>query len=273
VELPLTAAPNRVPDDQLFAIKEVMSEFTTTFSAGNVSRSSNIRLAANKIDGVVLAPGEKFSFNGIVGRRTAKAGYKEAGVYRNGRHDIDIGGGICQVSTTLYNAALFANLKITNRNNHSMPVPYVPIGRDATVDYDSQDFEFQNNLDKPIAVSATTGKGSITFRILADQKSDVEVKIASSKARSWATGQKQVKDPNLPAGRTVVIEKGSAGHEIFTHRVVMKNGVEIKREPLGRSYYRGATRIIAVGSRPVATPAALADEAPIVPASQDEAHR
>ncbi|HZH98681.1 MAG TPA: VanW family protein, partial [Fimbriimonadaceae bacterium] len=265
VVLPLKEKPKRVPDEKLAAIDEVMSEFTTTFSAGNVSRSSNIRLAASKIDGVVLAPGEKFSFNGIVGRRTAKSGFKEAGVYRNGRHDIDVGGGICQVSTTLYNAALLANLKIVTRNNHSMPVPYVPLGRDATVDYDSQDFVFQNSLDRPVAISAAAGKSSITFRVLADQKSDVEVKIEASGRKSWATGQKQIQDPNLPAGRTVVIEKGSSGHEIYTHRVVLKDGVEVAREPLGRSHYRGGTRIVAVGTRAIPKPAAADENVPEAP--------
>ena len=101
-EIPLVVAPKTVADDAREEIDEIRSEFTTRFSEGKASRSNNIRVAARKIDGLVLAPGEQFSFNRTVGRRTAEAGFMEAGVYKDGKHDVDIGGGICQVSTTLY---------------------------------------------------------------------------------------------------------------------------------------------------------------------------
>lgn len=246
-EMPLVIDRKKVPDEDLEKITEVVSEFSTRFSEGKASRSSNIRLAARKIDGIVLAPGESFSFNKTVGKRTREAGFKEAGVYKDGKHDIDLGGGICQVSTTLYNAALFANLKINRRQNHSMPVPYVPIGRDAAVDYGSIDLAFQNTLDIPIAVNASVSTGRITFRILGMKDPGMSIKIESSDRRSWAVGEKVQPDPSLPAGKRKVIEKGSSGHSINTYRVVYKDGVEVKREPLGRSHYRGGVRIVAVG--------------------------
>jgi len=246
-EMPLVIDQKKVPDEELDKITEVMSEFSTRFSEGKASRSSNIRLAARKIDGIVLAPGESFSFNKTVGKRTREAGFREAGVYKDGKHDIDLGGGICQVSTTLYNAALFANLKINRRQNHSMPVPYVPIGRDAAVDYGSIDLSFQNTLDIPIAVNASVSTGKITFRILGMKDPGLAIKIESSDRRSWAVGEKVQPDPSLPAGKRKVIEKGSSGHSINTYRVVYKDGVEVKREALGRSHYRGGVRIVAVG--------------------------
>ena len=246
--MPLVLDEKKVPDDDLAKITEVVSEFSTRFSEGKATRSSNIRLAARKIDGVVLAPGEFFSFNKVVGKRTREAGFKEAGVYKDGKHDIDLGGGICQVSTTLYNAALFANLQISRRQNHSMPVPYVPLGRDAAVDYGSIDLGFRNNLDIPIAVNATVETGKITFRILGMKDPSLAIKIEASDRRSWAVGEKVQPDPSLPEGKRRVIEKGSGGHSINTYRVVYKDGVEVKREPLGRSHYRGGVRIVAVGT-------------------------
>lgn len=251
--VPLVLDTKKVPDSALEQIREVVSEFSTKFSEGKAARSSNIRLAAQKIDGLVLAPGESFSFNGVVGRRTSAAGFRVAGVYKDGKHDVDIGGGICQVSTTLYNAVLFADLKVNKRQNHSMPVPYVPIGRDAAVDYGSIDLKFTNTLDMPIAVNAEVASGKITFRILGIKDPSLSVKIESAGARSWAVGEKIQPDPSLPAGKRRVIEKGSNGYAISTARVVYRNGKELKREPLGQSHYRGGKRIVVVGTAPVAT--------------------
>ena len=247
-QIPIVTDKKSVPDEELAKIVEISSEFTTRFSEGKATRSHNIRLAAQRIDGLVLAPGEEFSFNKTVGRRTVAGGFKIAGVYKNGKHDVDVGGGICQVSSTLYNAALFANLKIPRRSNHSMPVPYVPLGRDATVDYGTVDLVIKNTFDQPIAINCNVARGTITFRILAVKDPTTSVKLVSSGARSWDVGVKQEPDPNLAAGRTKVIEKGSRGHAITTYRVVYKDGKEIRRESLGQSFYRGGKRIVAVGT-------------------------
>jgi vancomycin resistance protein YoaR len=258
-ELPIVEAPKSVPDAALESIDEVRTSFTTKFSTAKVTRCANIKLAASKIDGYVLMPGERFSFNQTVGRRTQSGGFKVAGVYRNGRHDFDIGGGICQVSTTLYNAALLSNLKIVARGNHSMPVPYVPLGRDATVDYGAQDLVFENSLDHPIALSSHYGPGRITFHILGKKDPGLEVKIVTSGHRSWDKGVKYEHDPNLAYGVTKVTEKGSAGHSVQVARLVYRDGKLVSRESLGQSYYRGGVKIIAKNmkaSPPAAGPAA-----------------
>jgi vancomycin resistance protein YoaR len=249
VTLPVTEAPKKVPDAELEKIKDVVSEFSTNFSTGKVNRSSNIRLAASKLDGVILMPGETLSFNGTVGRRTVAGGFKEAGVYANGRHDTGIGGGICQVSTTLYNAAMFANLKVKQRSNHSMPVPYVPIGRDATVDYGSLDLLIENTLGMPIAVCSEYMPGKLTFRVLGIKDPTLKIKMVQENHTSWGTGVRTETDPSLPPGAKKVVEKGSSGHQVYTFRLIYKNGQLVERQPLGRSYYRGATRIIAVGPK------------------------
>lgn len=252
IEIPLIESEKKVPDDQLELISEVVSEFSTRFPVRQTSRNANLKAASQKIDGIVLAPGEKFSFNGAVGRRTLKNGFRVAGVYRNGRHDQGVGGGICQVSSTLYNAALYANLKIVRRQNHSMPVPYLPVGRDATVNYGAIDLVFENNYDTPIAISAAYAPGKLTFRILGKKDPSLSVKIKNEGHRSWNPGSKVIVDKTLPPGKTKVVEKGSLGHSVKTYRLVYRDGQLVKKEYLGQSYYKGGVRITARGAKPAA---------------------
>ena len=216
------------------------------------SRYSNIRLASSKLNGLVLLPGERVSFNDTVGRRTEKGGFKLAGVYKNGKHDVDVGGGICQVSTTLYNAALLADLKIVQRHNHSMPVPYVPLGQDATVDYGALDLQIQNNSTSPIAISSEYHPGKLTFRILGRKDPGLRVKILSDGKQRWDAGTLVVVDPALAPGQKKVVDKGASGQSIKTYRVVYRDGREIRKESLGLSYYKGGQKVIAVGQAAVA---------------------
>lgn len=245
--VPLKEGPKKITDEVLAQITDVVAEFKTNFSSGNRPRSSNIKLASSKIEGVILLPGEKFSFNGTVGRRTIQGGFKEAGVYLNGKHDTGVGGGICQVSTTLYNAALFANLKIVSRTNHSMPVPYVPPGRDATVNYGAQDLAIENNMKTPIVISHTYSPGTLTFRILGKKEEGLEVKITLGKTKTWDPGSRREYDSSLPAGSTRVIQSGTSGRSVTSFRTVYKNGVKVSSESLGLSYYSGGPRIVAYG--------------------------
>jgi len=247
VDVPFVEGGKRVSDADLASIKEVESQFTTHFSTAKKSRCSNIQLASSKFNGIVLMPGDRVSFNSTVGRRTEKAGFQIAGVYKNGKHDFDVGGGICQVSTTLYNAALFANLKIVHRHNHSMPVAYVPLGRDATVDYGVLDLEIENNLDHPIALNSEYHPGSLTFRVLGQKDPGLDIKIESDGRQRWDPGTQLVSDSTLAPGRRKVVDKGAAGQQINTYRVVYRDGKLVKRESLGTSYYKGGQRIIAVG--------------------------
>ncbi len=142
-EIPLKIAPPKISPEDLAQITDVVSEFTTHFNEGQENRSGNIRIAAEKLNGTIVMPGETISYNKVVGPRESDAGYRLAPVYKNGRHEMGFGGGICQTVTTLFNAALFANLEIVKRQNHSMPVRYVPLGRDATASYGSIDLVFK----------------------------------------------------------------------------------------------------------------------------------
>lgn len=245
VEVPLKEAAKKVPDSELEKITGVVAEFSTKFNAGQAARSYNIKRAAEIIDGLVLMPGEKFSFNGVVGRRTTAGGFKVAGVYVSGRHDYDVGGGICQVSTTLYNSALFSDLKIGKRSPHSLPVPYVPLGRDAAVSFPNPDLVIENNKPNPIAISSHYEPGRLTFRILGVPEPEMEVKVEQQTLGSWTNGIKYVHDGTLAYGVEKVVDKGGSGHKAATTRIVYKNGQEVRRESLGTSTYRGGPRIVA----------------------------
>lgn len=262
VELPLEIGKKQVPDDELDRVKKVIARFSTTFNNGQYARSSNIRLAASRINGLVLMPGDSFSFNGHLGQRTPAKGFKEAGVYVNGRHDTDVGGGICQVSTTLYNAVMIAGLKTTARSPHSLPVPYVPLGRDAAVSFPNPDLKFVNNTDAPVALAASVVKGKIEFAILGEEKLDREVKFESRLLKTWSHGEKFVDDPSLPPGKTKLVDKGGSGRSVRTWKVIYEGGKEVKRIDLGVSTYRGGPRIIARNNCPAPPkPTAPAGEA------------
>lgn len=162
------------------AFPDLLSTFSTYYAASNRNRSTNLMLAANKINGTVLMPGETFSYNKVVGARTISAGYKEAPIYVEGRVEDGLGGGICQVTSTLYNAVVYANLEITQRTNHQFVPSYVTASRDATVVYGSIDFQFKNNRNYPIKLVCSVANGVANFQIFGmKQEDDCEVQISS----------------------------------------------------------------------------------------------
>lgn len=163
---------------------KTLASYTTNFDASNTNRSTNVRLATKAINGKIVKPGKTFSFNGTVGERTAAAGYKPAIIFVGGKQENGLGGGVCQVSSTLFNAVLMSNLKIAERHYHSAKISYVPLGRDATVAYGSKDFKFTNNLNTPIKiVTSYNSSGSITMKIKANYGTKIP-KVSLSVTRS-----------------------------------------------------------------------------------------
>lgn len=162
------------------AFPDLLSNFSTKYSASNRNRTTNLILAANKINGTVLMPGETFSYNKTVGARTIAAGYKEAPIYVSGRVEDGLGGGICQITTTLYNAVLYANLEVTERSNHQFVPSYAGASRDATVVYGAIDFKFKNNREYPIKITCSISNGIANFKIFGlKSENDYEVQITS----------------------------------------------------------------------------------------------
>lgn len=170
------------------AFPNLLSEFSTKYAASNKNRTTNLILASKKINGTVLMPGETFSYNKVVGARTIAAGYKEAPIYVSGRVEDGIGGGICQITTTLYNAVLYANLDIVERSNHQFVPSYAGPSRDATVVYGAIDFKFKNNRDYPIKITCSVSGGIANFKIWGlKSDNDYEVQITSRTTGKTAT--------------------------------------------------------------------------------------
>lgn len=160
------------------AFPDLISEFSTKYSQSQKDRTTNLKLAAEKINGTVLMPGEVFSYNTVVGKRTIDAGYKEAKIYVNGEVVDGLGGGICQVSSTLYNAVLYANLEIVERRNHQFVPSYAGAGLDATVVYGSIDFQFKNTRNYPIKIQCSVDRGICNFQIYGlKEETEYEVNV------------------------------------------------------------------------------------------------
>ena len=162
------------------AFPDLLSEFSTNYSVSNKNRTTNLILASNKINGTVVMPGETFSYNKVVGARTIAAGYKEAPIYVSGKVVDGLGGGICQITTTLYNAVLLSNLEIVERSNHQFVPSYANASRDATVVYGAIDFKFKNNREYPIKITCSVSKGIANFKIWGlKADNDYEVVLSS----------------------------------------------------------------------------------------------
>ena len=175
------------------AFPNLLATFSTNYSASNVNRTTNLKLAASKINGTVLLPGETFSYNTVVGARTIAGGYKEAPIYQNGETIDGLGGGICQISTTLFNCALLANLNIKELHNHQFVPSYVGAGRDATVVYGAKDFKFVNSRKYAIKITCSVSGGIARFNIYGvKEKPEYKVSISSRVTSRTASYTKSV---------------------------------------------------------------------------------
>ena len=191
------------------AFPDLLATYSTKYSAANTNRTTNLRLAAEKIDGTVLLPGETFSYNNVVGERTISAGYKDAAIYLNGQVVDGLGGGICQISTTLFNAVLFSNLEIVELHNHQFVPSYATAGRDATVVYGVKDFKFKNSRNYAIKITCSVSKGYATFQIWGfKQDPEYEVDISANVTSRTSSYIKSVTYRTLKLnGETVKTEK------------------------------------------------------------------
>lgn len=198
------------------AFPDRLATFSTDYPAGNTDRTTNLKLASNKINGTIVMPGETFSYNQVVGKRTISAGYKEAPIYENGKVTQGLGGGICQISSTLYNAVVFANLDIVRRSNHMFIPSYVGGGEDATVVWGSIDFRFKNTRDYPIRIESSVSGGVATVNIYGLRNgNEYDIRI-----------------------ETKVVKRTSSNIIVDAFKVYRKNGEVVKREKLSRDTYK-----------------------------------
>ena len=239
---------------------KVIGTFTTK-TTDNKDRNTNISLASEALDGLIIKPGEEFSFNNTTGNRTEERGYRPAGAYVNGVLSEEPGGGVCQVSSTLYNAVIFAGLTTTERHAHSYEPTYVTPGEDAMVSYDGYagpDMKFVNTCDTAIAIRAVLTGQTLTCSIIGIPilEDGVSIEMQSKKIADLdPPAPEYIEDKSLKRGKEVVISEAKKGSRWATTYIVKKNGGIIKEEPFHNSTYRGKPAKIKVNSQSETTSA------------------
>lgn len=248
VTIPLIKKEPTVSTEQLQSIifRDILSE-KATYVAGTSNRVHNVTLAAAAMNGKILNPGDTFSYNETLGQRTTEKGYLEAGAYVGGKTVQEIGGGICQGSSTLYYCVLYADLEVVERSNHMFSVAYLPLGTDATVNWGTVDFKFKNNTDYPIKIEAFMQDGKLNVKLYGTKVNDNYVKIESIKISTTEIKAVQKEDPTIAPGTTKVDQDGHTGYVVDVYKYIYdKDGNELSKTYLRRNTYRMQEKIILV---------------------------
>jgi vancomycin resistance protein YoaR len=250
----VTSAPKRsTAEAQAMGIREVVSSYETTFG-GEPNRIHNVQLVSHLIDNALIAPGSTFSFNATTGERNAAKGFLEAPVIINGELQTGLGGGVCQVSTTVFNAAYEAGLQITARTNHALYISHYPQGRDATVDYPDVDLRFVNDTGHWLLVRTWVSSSSLTVALYG---TNPHRRVTSKTAPLRVTGPppiKRIKDPTLFKGTQVVDDAGSPALATSVRRRVYSREGRLLYDNVWSSSYRAEPRVIRVGTKPKPKP-------------------
>lgn len=236
--------------EALSTIRDELGTYSTNFSTGNVSRSTNLRNGASKVNGTVVMPGEEFSAYGCLAPFTRTNGYAAAGTYENGRVVDSLGGGACQLSTTMYNAALRSELDITQRQNHSMLVAYVKPSEDAAIAGTFKDLKFKNNYDTPIYIEGSVTGGTLTFTVYGKETrpENRTIKFVSETLGTTDPGEPALKeDPSLAPGARVKEQSSHVGKRSRLWKYVYVDGVETEKTLLHTDSYMASKAVYRVG--------------------------
>lgn len=257
---------------QLQEQNTLLASFTTE-TTSSTSRNTNIRLCAEAFNGYVVAPGEVFSLNTLTGPRTTDKGYKPAGAIQNGIMVQEPGGGVCQVSTTLFNAIVRAGMEIVERHGHSWPSDYVEIGMDAAIDYPAKDFQFKNVSDAPIYLVSTFEDRQLTVEVYGKPvvEEGVTIDLRSTTDSTIRRGEDtMVYDPSLAPGTTETVRRGRDGKKSTTYIQYIKDGEVIEEKVLFTTTYPAIRAIINYGPAIVyEEPDPVPEETPAVPEEDD----
>ena len=247
VPLIFTEPEMTTADLEAMIYRDILSERTTTID-GTANRLNNIVIAAEAVNGQILSPGETFSFNETVGPRTSARGFKEAGAYVNGMTVQETGGGICQVSSTLYDCVLYADLEVTERRPHMFIVTYLPLGNDATIAWGAIDFKFTNNTEYPIKIETGIDGRKLTIKLHGTKLDENYVKIEYVVLSSTPYITKYEENAEIEAGKQKVVDSGGAnGCVVETYKYIYdKDGKEISKTYIAKSSYRPHNRLIHV---------------------------
>jgi vancomycin resistance protein YoaR len=255
VELVVDVTQPEIKRADLENIKDKLGEYSTKFNAADVDRTHNIKIATSSASHILIKPGEIFSVNKNVGPRLAKFGYKMANVIINNELVPGIGGGVCQVSSTLYNAALLANMKIVERKNHSLPSSYIPLGRDATISENYIDFKFENTTKYPVYLYGEVKGSWVKFSIYGrNENPERTVKIRTELIKQTPPQINIIEDPTLPEGTEVEEKKAYTGYVVKSYRAIVENGKEVFVEELPLSTYRVVNGVKRIGTMKVDPP-------------------
>ena len=271
VEVPVEITKPKITKEMLSKIDGVMGSFTSSYTSSDANRSANVEIAAKTVNGTVLMPGETFSYNNTLGERTTDKGYRDGAAYVGNKVVMVTGGGICQVSTTLYRAVLKAGIMPTERHNHSMTTTYSGPSEDATVAWGSLDYQFKNPYDFPIYIQGYTSNKHVTFNIYGNvQAMDGKTyELQTVVNETLKPSVKTIEDPNLPAGQRVVEQNPVTGYKSTGYLVTYQNGKEIDKKLIGHDVYKQKDEIIKVGTKkaeqPAAPPAQTTPQAPATP--------
>ncbi|MGM1050452.1 MAG: VanW family protein [Bacillota bacterium] len=246
VELPLTLL---VPDVtvrslQAEGIERKIIQFSTQLGASGPGRVHNITAAAKAVNGMILKPGDEFNYAEVVERARQKFGFKQAPVIVSGKLVPGIGGGICQVSSTVYNAVLLTGLEVTERRSHSLPVNYLPKGQDATFAEGYINFRFRNNTGKHLLIHAEVTGRTLTLKFFGTFPKDTVYSLESKTVQGIPAPLKYVRDGSLSPGKHRVLQNGKPGYVVETHRIKKVNGKVTERIRISRDIYRGQSTIV-----------------------------
>ena len=248
VSLPAVVTQPAITQKDLVNVRDVLASYTTYFEPSAADRSHNVALAAGYLDGALVRSGDIYSFNKGIGPRTVEMGYRDAPVYVGEDIVPGVGGGICQVSSTLYNAILLAGLQLTERENHYRPVPYAPLGRDATIAGDLIDLKFKNTSPGNIYIRGIVADNQMTIEILGEKANNFpSIKIVTDNVRVIKYKTIVRKNDKINPDEVRVERTGANGYRVTTYRLKYQGDKLIAREKLYDDYYPVVDEIVQVG--------------------------
>jgi vancomycin resistance protein YoaR len=243
-----TAPERTTREARAMGITRLVGGYTTSYG-GDPNRIHNVQLVARLVDGALIAPGAEFSFNGTTGERSPERGFREAPVIINGELQTGIGGGVCQVSTTVFNAAFEAGLSITSRTNHALYISHYPQGRDATVNYPDTDLKFKNDTSKWLLLRTFVGSSELTVNLYG---TPVDRRVEAETGPLEVTGQPAVKrtpDPNMWVGEQVTDEYGEPSRKTSVRRRVYTKSGKLLYDTTWSSWYRSEPTLVRYGTK------------------------
>ena len=269
---PVTLLKPKVTATALKAINTKISSYSTNFSSSAEGRSTNIGLSTRSINGTLLMPGESFSFNGTVGERTSERGYQSAGVIIGDKIEQGLGGGICQVSSTLYNAILGTGLVSVERTHHTISSGYIPKGQDATVDYGNLDYKFKNTFKYPVYIEGFVSDRNVYFNVYSNSSLTKKTyEIVSEILEVTQPTTEEIKDSTKYEGESEIVKTGYNGYIVKVSRKTYENGKLIDTTVINKDTFNVINGIIKVGTKkkttvaPVVPPAVPPVIPPVVP--------